>query len=252
MSETRKRCTELLLQFLTATLLQFGGSRARRTNWTDRSARRDATVARIFASAGTLVRTRASDASGTVRLKMHAARIASAQNVGGERVRGGTLGSACAPAGALRQVMVAGESTAAGRVRDRRRRARLRTVPYPTGGRWARPRPKRSKMHVLITDARYHAAGRVFETANLQRPCRQRKTNPNTALSLSHTSLIHVSLSMRDPFHYTDDDDCVLVSLYIGPVSFSCGPDAFLSLRPYDNSNNNSNNDNNNIHYTIR
>lgn len=48
------------------------------------------------------------------------------------RVYGDPLGTACAPARALGQVMVPDESTVAGRVRDHCRYGRPRVVPYPT------------------------------------------------------------------------------------------------------------------------
>lgn len=64
---------------------------------------------------------------------------------------GGRLGSACAPAGALGQVMVRASPCRPPGVRDRARRPGPTTVPHPTGGRWICPRPKRSEVHVLIT-----------------------------------------------------------------------------------------------------
>lgn len=64
---------------------------------------------------------------------------------------GGRLGSACAPAGALGQVMVRASPRRPPGVRDRARRPGPTTVPHPTGGRWICPRPKRSEVHVLIT-----------------------------------------------------------------------------------------------------
>jgi len=64
---------------------------------------------------------------------------------------GGRLGSACAPASSLGQVMVRASPLWPPGVRDRARRPGPTTVPHPTGGRWICPRPKRSEVHVLIT-----------------------------------------------------------------------------------------------------
>lgn len=73
---------------------------------TDRDRRTAGPSAR---SPGTLVRIRASDASVNGATQNARVRTAGAQNVGqlsADRVHGGPLGSACAPVGALGQVMV--------------------------------------------------------------------------------------------------------------------------------------------------
>lgn len=64
---------------------------------------------------------------------------------------GGPLGSACAPAAVLRQVVVSGESTTTTEVRYHFAAGSARTVPYPVDDGWIRPRLKRSEVHILIS-----------------------------------------------------------------------------------------------------
>lgn len=71
------------------------------------------------------------------------------------RVCGGPLGTACAPVGALGQVMVPGESTAVGRVRDGAPCRPRAAVPHPAGHRVDSPATKAQR-----SARAYHPAGR--------------------------------------------------------------------------------------------